>query len=141
MWGFYQYQVGIIAGFCFVALLLEKYTSNGKKSNPKGRQDDHLEDGSPAHSKSTSLAVLTRQYLAVYAIVMGKSSSGTKLPQVRHLTISEGADWLQGPYVFSLYREQYGFPERIVALLFVTGFVSAAVTAPLVGAWADQQCV
>ncbi|KAF7986358.1 hypothetical protein HWV62_35366 [Athelia sp. TMB] len=49
-----------------------------------------------------------------------------------------GADWLQGPYVYSLYREQYGFDERTVAVLFVTGFVSAGLTAPLVGVWADQ---
>ena len=50
-----------------------------------------------------------------------------------------GADWLQGPYVYSLYREQYNFPERLVAILFVTGFVSAGLAAPLVGVWADQQ--
>jgi hypothetical protein len=52
-----------------------------------------------------------------------------------------GADWLQGPYVYSLYREQYAFPERTVALLFVTGFIFAGLTAPLVGVWADQQYV
>lgn len=52
-----------------------------------------------------------------------------------------GADWLQGPYVYSLYREQYGFPERVVASLFLTGFLSAGITAPLIGAWADQQFV
>lgn len=52
---------------------------------------------------------------------------------------SPAADWLQGPYVYSLYREQYGFPERMVAVLFVTGFVSAGVAAPLVGVWADEQ--
>ncbi len=52
-----------------------------------------------------------------------------------------GADWLQGPYVYSLYNQQYKYPERLVALLFVTGFLSAGVTAPLVGAWADQQYV
>lgn len=51
------------------------------------------------------------------------------------------ADWLQGPYVYSLYREQYAFPERVVASLFLTGFLSAGITAPLVGAWADQQYV
>ena len=44
----------------------------------------------------------------------------------------------QGPYVYSLYREQYGFPERAVAILFVTGFTSGGLTAPLVGVWADQ---
>lgn len=32
-------------------------------------------------------------------------------------------------------------PERMVAVLFVTGFMSAGLTAPLVGVWADQQCV
>ena len=56
-------------------------------------------------------------------------------------SFAAGADWLQGPYVYSLYKEQYGFPERIVATLFVTGFLSAGITAPLVGAWADQQYV
>ena len=50
-----------------------------------------------------------------------------------------GADWLQGPYVYSLYREQYEFPERLVAVLFVTGFMSAGLAAPLVGVWADEQ--
>ncbi|KAF8644904.1 hypothetical protein AX16_008187 [Volvariella volvacea WC 439] len=49
-----------------------------------------------------------------------------------------GADWLQGPYIYSLYREQYNFPERVVAVLFVTGFMSAGLTAPLIGVWADQ---
>ncbi|KAL1739585.1 hypothetical protein HDZ31DRAFT_49137, partial [Schizophyllum fasciatum] len=61
---------------------------------------------------------LEKQYLLVYAIVMG-------------------ADWLQGPYVYSLYSDEYGFPERIVAILFVTGFLSAGLAAPWVGAWAD----
>ena len=39
--------------------------------------------------------------------------------------------------MYSLYREQYDFPERLVAVLFVTGFISAAIFAPLVGVWAD----
>ena len=40
--------------------------------------------------------------------------------------------------MYSLYREQYGFPERTVAILFVTGFISAGLSGPLVGVWADQ---
>jgi hypothetical protein len=70
MWDFYQSQVTVLAGVCLVALLLERYAFNGKKSTPKDRQDD-LEDGTVTHPNS--LAVLTRQYLTVYAIVMGKS--------------------------------------------------------------------
>ena len=52
-----------------------------------------------------------------------------------------GADWLQGPYVYSLYKDQYGFSERMVAVFFVIGFLSAGIAAPVVGAWADQQYV
>ena len=37
-----------------------------------------------------------------------------------------------------MYREQYNFSERLVAILFVTGFVSAGVAAPFVGTWADE---
>lgn len=43
--------------------------------------------------------------------------------------------------MYSLYRDQYAFPESLLAVLFVTGFVSAGLSAPLVGVWADQQCV
>ena len=49
-----------------------------------------------------------------------------------------GADWLQGPYIYSVYREQHGLQERLVALLFVLGFLTAGVAAPFVGVWADQ---
>ncbi|KAH6908372.1 hypothetical protein BKA70DRAFT_1372019 [Coprinopsis sp. MPI-PUGE-AT-0042] len=50
---------------------------------------------------------IAQKYLVVYAMAMG-------------------ADWLQGPYVYSLFSEQYGYPD----------FDSLA--APLVGAWADH---
>ena len=49
-----------------------------------------------------------------------------------------GADWLQGPYIYSLYRDEYGLPERLVALLFVVGYSSGGIAYPLVGSWADQ---
>ncbi|KAI0760602.1 hypothetical protein C8Q74DRAFT_1208199 [Fomes fomentarius] len=64
-------------------------------------------------------AKLTREYLLVYAIV-------------------GGADWLQGPYMYSLYSVQYGLQERVVALLFVVGYSSGGIASPLVGNWADQ---
>ncbi|KZP16952.1 DUF791-domain-containing protein [Athelia psychrophila] len=116
---FYELQLILLTGFCVVSLLLERYASKHKSPDPPA--PGRLESG---HVKNTSVAsgargALTKRYLMVYAIVMG-------------------ADWLQGPYVYSLYREQYGFDERIVAILFVTGFVSAGLTAPLVGVWADQ---
>ncbi|KAF8882420.1 hypothetical protein BD779DRAFT_1444836 [Infundibulicybe gibba] len=117
-YSFYEFQLILLTGLCVCSLLVDHHVS---KSRRKGQQRDtaesRLENGK--QGGSSALASLTRQYLVVYAIVMG-------------------ADWLQGPYVYSLYREQYMFPERTVAVLFVTGFVSAGLTAPLIGVWADQ---
>jgi hypothetical protein len=55
--------------------------------------------------------------------------------------VRAGADWLQGPYLYSLYREQHDLSEQTTALLFVTGFCAGGVTAPLVGRFADERCV
>lgn len=107
---YYELQLTILTAFCVISLLLERYVSNRRK--------EHQTDAGHG-ATSAAVAALTKQYLIVYAIVMG-------------------ADWLQGPYVYSLYREQYEFPERIVAVLFVTGFMSAGLAAPLIGAWADR---
>ncbi|KAK0480719.1 hypothetical protein IW261DRAFT_1419071 [Armillaria novae-zelandiae] len=116
MHGFYEQQLVVLTSFCLLSLLIDRHVTRRKSIKAA---DDSLEQGIPATSESKSLATLTRQYLVVYGVVMG-------------------ADWLQGPYVYSLYREQYGFPERIVAILFVTGFMSAGLAAPFVGVYADQ---
>jgi hypothetical protein len=74
MGDFYRSQLAILSFFCLSGLILERYASTRRKPNPKERED-LLENGNPhgippAHPNA--LAVLTRQYLTVYAIVMGK---------------------------------------------------------------------
>ncbi|ELR02269.1 hypothetical protein GMDG_05339 [Pseudogymnoascus destructans 20631-21] len=49
-----------------------------------------------------------------------------------------GSDWLQGPYVYTLYKDEYGLAEPTVAMLFAAGFVAAAVSATFVGSLADR---
>ncbi|KAI1410764.1 DUF791-domain-containing protein [Hypoxylon sp. FL1857] len=49
-----------------------------------------------------------------------------------------GADWVQGPYLYSLYRDEHGLSERLVSTLFATGFLSGAVSAYFIGALADK---
>ncbi|KAH9060601.1 hypothetical protein EDB87DRAFT_1727308 [Lactarius vividus] len=129
---FYQYQLGLLAVICTVLLAFERYLKSKKLATVNLKElsvEENLEVGEVTlQSNGTAVPIITprsgalgtlmRKYLLVYAIVMG-------------------ADWLQGPYVYSLYREQYAFPERQVAVLFVTGFISAAIFAPLVGVWAD----
>ncbi|KLO09859.1 DUF791-domain-containing protein [Schizopora paradoxa] len=126
---FYEFQLFVLATFCVAAVVYERRAKGDSDapSSSHSRSDSTttisgIENGnaqSTSKPGASSTAALARNYLIVYGIVMC-------------------ADWLQGPYVYSLYREQYGYPERVVATLFVTGFLSAGIAAPLVGAWADQ---
>ncbi|KAI0692884.1 hypothetical protein BC835DRAFT_1355598 [Cytidiella melzeri] len=110
MVSFYEIQLICLCCICAIWTVIDHRASKG---------DTEGVDVNSSRSAGSSARLLMRQYLTVYAIVMG-------------------ADWLQGPYVYSLYREQYAFPERLVAVLFVIGFMSAGFAAPLVGPWADK---
>lgn len=47
------------------------------------------------------------------------------------------SDWLQGPYVYALYRA-YGYEQHDIAVLFVAGFGSSMVFGTFIGGMADQ---
>ena len=47
------------------------------------------------------------------------------------------SDWLQGPYVYQLYR-QYGYGERDIAVLFMAGYLSSCVLGSTSGPLADR---
>ncbi|CAG8508422.1 10510_t:CDS:10, partial [Acaulospora morrowiae] len=57
-------------------------------------------------------------YLAVYFLVMA-------------------GDWLQGPYIYAVYKS-HGFNLNQIAILFVTGFLSSGVFGVIVGSAADK---
>ncbi|KAI0761320.1 hypothetical protein BD413DRAFT_486210 [Trametes elegans] len=107
---FYHWQLALLVLVCAISFVLERHVL--RKDAAPGR-------GGEGHGFSSVVSKLSRHYLSVYAIVMA-------------------ADWLQGPYIYSLYREQHALPERFVALLFVLGFLTAGISAPAVGVWADQ---
>lgn len=46
------------------------------------------------------------------------------------------SDWLQGPYMYSLYK-QYGYNEGEIAILFITGTLSNSLFGTITGALAD----
>lgn len=46
------------------------------------------------------------------------------------------SDWLQGPYIYKVY-ESYGFDEQMIAILYLSGFISSSIFGTLVGSFAD----
>ena len=71
-----------------------------------------------ALSRNADFSKFQRAYLAVFLSAMT-------------------ADWLQGPYLYHLY-EQYGYLHEQIAALYVCGYVSAALTGPILAAFADR---
>lgn len=53
-----------------------------------------------------------------------------------YLAVNE-ADWLQGPYIYPLYKDEKKLPEETVANLFMAGFLAAAISASFMGKLAD----
>ncbi|PVH96804.1 major facilitator superfamily domain-containing protein 5 [Periconia macrospinosa] len=49
-----------------------------------------------------------------------------------------GADWLQGPYIYPIYKDEKGLEETLVALLFMIGFLSGGISASFAGSFADR---
>uniref|UniRef100_A0A6A7FX43 Molybdate-anion transporter n=1 Tax=Hirondellea gigas TaxID=1518452 RepID=A0A6A7FX43_9CRUS len=68
---------------------------------------------------STEFKTFQRSYLLVFLIMMG-------------------ADWLQGPYVYELYRTQYAYSETEIGQLFVVGFGTSMLFGGFVGSAADK---
>ncbi|KAL8295896.1 hypothetical protein RB597_009062 [Gaeumannomyces tritici] len=52
--------------------------------------------------------------------------------------LAVAADWLQGPYIYAVYKYEKRLPERHVALLYATGFAAGALSAGVAGALADR---
>ncbi|KAF2971786.1 hypothetical protein GQX73_g1788 [Xylaria multiplex] len=48
------------------------------------------------------------------------------------------ADWLQGPHLFSLYRDEYGLAPNVVLNLYLTDFVTTAISAYFIGVLSDK---
>lgn len=85
--------------------------SGGSSAVPKEEQRTKA-SGSPEASQ--------RSFLLVYTLVMA-------------------ADWLQGPFLYSLYTEEHRVPPSLVSTLFTTGFLSGAASGYFAGSAADRR--
>lgn len=85
-------------------------------------ETENLIDGGGADRgapESNSAATFKRLFFPVYVLVWA-------------------ADWFQGPFIYTLYKDEKKLPEEIVARLFTTGFLAGAISAMFVGSLADK---
>ncbi|KAK0742336.1 hypothetical protein B0T21DRAFT_409157 [Apiosordaria backusii] len=52
-------------------------------------------------------------------------------------TLVMASDWLQGPYLYSLYADEHSLPPSLIPSLFTTGFLSGALSGSFIGSLAD----
>ncbi|KZL85017.1 major facilitator superfamily transporter, partial [Colletotrichum incanum] len=87
-----------------------------------GSQEEHKaakEDGKKDTKQKPKRQGSQWAFYAVYALVMG-------------------SDWLQGPFLYSLYKNEHQIASDLVPTLFTTGFVSGAVAGYFIGSLADR---
>lgn len=53
-------------------------------------------------------------------------------------TLAMASDWLQGPYLYSLYHDEHHLPPALISTLFTTGFVAGGAAGSVIGAAADR---
>ncbi|KAI1741566.1 DUF791-domain-containing protein [Xylaria scruposa] len=52
--------------------------------------------------------------------------------------LAAAADWLQGPYLFSLYKDEYNLSPDVILNLYITDFITTALSAYIIGVLADK---
>ncbi|KAG8161255.1 hypothetical protein KVR01_009519 [Diaporthe batatas] len=79
-----------------------------------------VDDGAdPGTKNGDDLKRFRRGFLSIYLLVMS-------------------SEWLSGPYLYALLRDDRGLPEPVVIGLYATAYTSAAVSALAVGFLADR---
>lgn len=64
--------------------------------------------------------------------------SHPQLPFFLVYALVMSSDWLQGPFLYSLYHDEHRLPASFVSTLFTTGFLSGAISGSLIGRLADR---
>ena len=112
---FYILTLVTIFLYFFYELFL-KFLSKIENSDVKLKQNGPVENKSKTNGLYENNTLL-KKYLLIYAF----ASLG---------------DWLQGPYLYSLYQS-YGYSKQSIQFLFVTGFTSSMFFGTIIGTLAD----
>lgn len=113
----------ILTGRNIIIRPLVRFQSRWKRVDTEEKPDyDPLQqaDGAqPGSSGNDDLRKFRRGFLSIYLLVMS-------------------SEWLSGPYLYALLRDDRGLPEPVVIGLYATAYTSAAVSALGAGFLADR---
>lgn len=110
----YQLNLAGLVLACGVLLAVPSSSPSKTSSSRKSPRKPGTKSKTAAAGQASQWAFFT-----VYALVMA-------------------SDWLQGPFLYSLYKTDHALPSHVIPRLFTTGFLSGALTAPFIGTLADR---
>ncbi|EJT68705.1 hypothetical protein GGTG_13719 [Gaeumannomyces tritici R3-111a-1] len=108
----YQLNLAGLIGLCGVLFLAQRKSTTPATKDSKTKKDAKAE-GAEGDGPSQWA------FLVVFSLVMG-------------------SDWLQGPFLYSLYRDEHGVSAGLVSTLYTTGFLSGAAGGYVAGTLADR---
>jgi len=109
-WSLYQYYMGAFGGLIILLGLIRTIFGESSAKTAAARAS--------SAALSPEYIRFRRKYVLVYLVMMA-------------------ADWMQGPYVYALYK-YYGYGIADIGVLFIIGFGSSMVFGTLVGSAADK---
>lgn len=127
----YQMDLGALLVLCATLFFAQReQPTAGRKSRPDG--------DAPAKEKSGSATSLQLPFLVVYSLVMGSDWLQVRslLPSPSKTSSSHSR---QGPFLYSLYRDEHGISPDMISSLFTAGFLSGAASGYFVGTVADRR--
>lgn len=118
----YTFNLSILLSLCLALFLSQHNRKPGRA--PAATPTPTTKDTKPIPSPQQRQAEASRQRKPTAAFLLA-------------YTLAMTSDWLQGPFLHPLYRDEHRLPPHLIPLLFVAGFVAAAVSGAFTGRWAD----
>lgn len=129
-------SVAFLLGLC---ALLSYYFRNSGSDKSTNQASIASQNGSGGHERYLAFR---NNYLFVYLCMMGTTFNSLTFATFTNTNTKSiiASDWLQGPYVYALYKS-YNYGLDAIGVLFIVGFLSSALFGTVISSLADRQYV